>query len=72
MNSKNIDHIGNGLSKVSAAEELNTLSYLVRKHPKRTMEHLSSTDMLDELAARGAFTARADARLASTSLLTEG
>lgn len=54
MEGKNINHIGDGLSKVSAAEELNTLSYLVRKYPDEAMMHLSSLDMIGEIAARKA------------------
>jgi len=35
------------------AEELNDLSYLVRKYPKEAMQHLSFKDMREEVDSRG-------------------
>lgn len=41
-----------GSSARLIAEEMNTLSYLVRKYPQEAMLHLSSVSLLKELADR--------------------
>lgn len=53
MQSKNVDYKGNKCSTASVADELNLLSYLVRKYPQEAMNHLSAEDMRGELALRG-------------------
>jgi hypothetical protein len=55
MPSKNVDYKGNKCSTASVADELNLLSYLVRKYPKEAMNHLSAEDMCAEIDARKGF-----------------
>lgn len=45
------------------AEELNTLSYLVRKYPREALSHISFKNMRDEVDSRGGLKAMYDTTL---------